>query len=176
MGNNTGIVRFRPRRRKTVKALRRERRFIVAGMVIGASAALAIIAGPQSYDEIAAVIGRQAEFGAQRHGAFAGRVTRIVDGDTMHVAGAGAPVRIWGLDAPERNETGFIEATNALSNICAGKSVNCEELDRDKYGRIVARCYLPNGDDIAAEMIKSGTADEYLFFSRGYYRNARRGS
>lgn len=100
---------------------------------------------------------------------FSGRVTRIVDGDTFHVEGAPASIRIWGLDAPERNETGFAEATEALRRIAGGRIVRCRTIDHDRYGRIVARCHLPSGDDVTALMIRSGTAGEYTHFSKGYY-------
>lgn len=115
---------------------------------------------------------------ADTHTDFSGRVTRIVDGDTFYVEGAPVRIRLWGLDAPERREDGYDEATAALRRISAGRLVSCKTVDRDRYGRIVARCYLSSGDDITALMIESGTADEYQYFSKGYYarRGVRRGA
>lgn len=105
------------------------------------------------------------------HTDFSGRVTGIVDGDTFYVEGAPARIRIWGLDAPERDEEGYSEATDALRRFSYGRLVSCKTIDHDRYGRIVARCYLPSGEDVAALMIESGTATEYEYFSKGYYRS-----
>ena len=49
----------------------------------------------------------------------------------------------------------------------------------DDYGRAVARCYLPDGKDLSAEMVKRGLAIDWPKFSGGKYRlleipNARR--
>jgi endonuclease YncB( thermonuclease family) len=42
-------------------------------------------------------------------------------------------------------------------------------LDVDRYGRLIAECILPNGRDIAAEMIRSGATTEFCRYSGGYY-------
>jgi endonuclease YncB( thermonuclease family) len=44
-----------------------------------------------------------------------------------------------------------------------------QQKDQDRYGRTVARCFLPNGQEINRLMIESGTAQEYVRFSRGFY-------
>ena len=33
----------------------------------------------------------------------------------------------------------------------SGKTLTCQVLDMDRYGRYVAQCFLPDGRDIAAE-------------------------
>jgi endonuclease YncB( thermonuclease family) len=60
-------------------------------------------------------------------------------------------VRLHGVDAPEagqqcRRTNGRswqcgTEAANRLAELADGKQVNCEALDRDAYGRIVAKCW-----------------------------------
>lgn len=94
---------------------------------------------------------------------------RIVDGDTFYLEGFATRIRLWGLDAPERDEDGYDRATDALFSLVAGRIISCEQVDTDPYARIVARCYDEEGRDIAAMMIDSGAAREYLRFSHGYY-------
>lgn len=37
---------------------------------------------------------------------FTGKVTWVTDGDTFKVSGHDWPIRIWGINAPERDNTG----------------------------------------------------------------------
>ncbi|WP_368188192.1 thermonuclease family protein [Aestuariibius sp. HNIBRBA575] len=62
-------------------------------------------------------------------------------------------------------------ATSQLKRLVHGKKNRCQIIARDKYGRTVARCYLPDGRDVGALMIQSGHAKEMRGFSRGYYSN-----
>lgn len=100
---------------------------------------------------------------------FAGQVTRVVDGDTFWVSGQRTRIRVWGLDAPEIGRAGGSAATAQLAGLASGRSVQCNMRDVDRYGRIVGQCWLPDGRDIAAAMIASGTAREYCRFSGNYY-------
>ncbi|WJY24627.1 thermonuclease family protein [Alteriqipengyuania flavescens] len=83
----------------------------------------------------------------------------VVDGDTLrcaNVADANGRVRLARIDAPERGETGFAEAGDALAAMIAGRQVRCELVDadpringfqeRDRFGRPVARCATDQGD------------------------------
>ena len=60
-------------------------------------------------------------------------------------------------------------ATSTLRSLISGKTLRCAIRDVDRYGRLVGQCYLPDGRDVAAEMIRSGAATEYCRYSRGYY-------
>ena len=100
---------------------------------------------------------------------FAGQVTRVVDGDTFWVSGQRSRIRVWGLDAPEIGRAGGSAATALLAGLVSGRSVQCRIRDVDRYGRIVGQCWLPDGRDIAATMIASGTAREYCRFSGNFY-------
>ncbi|MBA3325450.1 MAG: thermonuclease family protein [Rhodobacteraceae bacterium] len=91
-------------------------------------------------------------------GGFSGRVTRVVDGDTFWISSKDVRIRVWGLDAPERNDGGGPAATAALSRLISGQTLTCRQRDIDRYGRIVGQCFLPDGRDITAVMIESGTA------------------
>lgn len=97
------------------------------------------------------------------------RVSKVLDGDTFTLSGESRRIRVWGLDAPEWNHLGGSTATSTLHSLISGKQLRCAVLDVDRYGRLVAQCLLPNGRDIAAEMIRSGTATEYCRYSGGYY-------
>lgn len=97
------------------------------------------------------------------------RVSKILDGDTFTLSGQSRRIRVWGLDAPEWNHQGGSAATATLRRLISGKHLRCAILDIDRYGRFVAQCFLPDGRDIAAEMIRSGAATEYCRYSRGFY-------
>ena len=99
-----------------------------------------------------------------------GKVSRVTDGDTFHLSGLAPAIRVWGLDAPERKQTGGSEATRAIRSLITGATLDCQVRDIDRYQRIVAQCFLPDGRDIAAEMIRMGVATEYCRYSRGYYQ------
>jgi endonuclease YncB( thermonuclease family) len=97
------------------------------------------------------------------------RVSKVLDGDTFTLMGESRRIRVWGLDAPEWNHRGGSAATSTLRSLISGERLHCAVLDIDRYGRLVARCLLPDGRDIAAEMILSGAATEFCRYSRGYY-------
>ena len=98
-----------------------------------------------------------------------GVVQYIIDGDTLILRGQERHIRLWGVDAPERDEVGFDAATRQLSALAKGKRVRCDIIEIDGYGRTVARCYLSDGREINREMIESGTATEYRYFTKGFY-------
>lgn len=99
----------------------------------------------------------------------------IVDGDTLDVDGT--RYRINGIDAPEAAQKCKTErgknwacgdaATNALYDLTNGKTVHCETLATDSYGREIARCYA-GGRDLAAAMVRQGMAWAFLKFSDEY--------
>lgn len=88
----------------------------------------------------------------------------IVDGDTLRIDGE--RVRLWGFDAPEKQQSCRIEgreqpiglqATEALRSLIARGGLRCEAKDRDRYGRTVADCFV--GDQsIGDAMVYSGWA------------------
>ena len=84
---------------------------------------------------------------------------RIVDGDTIEVAGE--RIRLYGIDAPETDQPCRLngerwrcgqDAANALAEKIGRQPVTCHELDRDPYGRSVATCTV-NGEDIGEWLI-----------------------
>ena len=112
---------------------------------------------------------------------------RVIDGDTLDVGGV--RIRLHGIDAPESKQncrTGGKrwscgrEATQALAARIGGRSVSCQERDRDRYGRVVAVCSL-FGMDLNGWMVAQGWAFAYRRYSHAYVaeesgaRAARRG-
>lgn len=92
----------------------------------------------------------------------------VHDGDTIRIHGVS--VRLQGVDAEELTERHGDAARAALSRIIAGRPVRCVP-EGQSYNRIVATCYLPDGRDIGAELIKSGLALDCARYSRGKYRS-----
>lgn len=100
---------------------------------------------------------------------FVADVVKVVDGDGLYLAGIKPQIRLWGVDAPEYNQHGGAEAKRTLTRLALGKRIRCQKMDQDHYGRIIARCFLPNGQEINRLMIESGHAREYKRFTKGFY-------
>lgn len=99
---------------------------------------------------------------------------RVTDGDSLVIGGE--RVRLHGIDAPEmkqrcdpsgRNWACGIWAADTLAKIVGKGVLACEALDRDRYGRTVARCTV-SGRDIGAEMVRVGAATAYAKYSGDY--------
>lgn len=118
---------------------------------------------------IAAALMAETGAQAQQSSALEARVSKILDGDTFTLSGESRRIRVWGLDAPEWDQQGGSNATATLRSLISGKTLRCNVLDIDRYGRLVGQCFLLDGRDIAAEMIRSGAATEYCRYSRGFY-------
>lgn len=98
-----------------------------------------------------------------------GQVRHVVDGDSLYLKGYQPQIRLWGVDASEKGETGFHAAKNALWSFAMHQFLTCQIVDIDRYGRRVARCFLKNGREVNRLMIESGTATEYRRYSKGFY-------
>ena len=91
----------------------------------------------------------------------------ITDGDTLRCKDK-TRVRIWGIQAPERHEPGGAAATRAMARIVGGADLTCQRKGAS-YQRVVARCRLPSGQDVAAELVRQGHAKDWPKFSGGAY-------
>ena len=92
----------------------------------------------------------------------------ITDGDTITIKQT--QIRLFGVDAPELNHPYGNKAKWALHKLCKGRVVRAEITDVDHHGRTVAQCFLPDGRDLSAEMVKLGLAIDWPKFSAGKYR------
>jgi endonuclease YncB( thermonuclease family) len=91
---------------------------------------------------------------------FDAQVVRIVDGDTLCVrCQAGDLVlRLWGVDAPERDQVWGMESKVALGRLCIGEKVRVVVVDVDRYKRRVCNVTLPDGRDVGNELVRAGAA------------------
>jgi endonuclease YncB( thermonuclease family) len=90
----------------------------------------------------------------------------VIDGDTI-VLGQ-THIRLWGIDAPEKNQPFGPQAKQALQNIIDGPLV-CKQKAIDKYKRVVAQCFVDK-KDIGSAMVAFGYAWDYPQYSKGYYK------
>lgn len=92
----------------------------------------------------------------------------VIDGDSIVVKKT--QIRLFGVDAPEMNHPYGKKAKWALVALCKGQQVHAEIVEQDAHGRTVAKCHLPDGRDLSAEMVKLGLAIDWAKFSGGIYR------
>jgi micrococcal nuclease len=96
------------------------------------------------------------------------RVEKVLDGDTVLLDG-GERLRLRGIDAPEVGHKGAPgqyfgrEATEALVALVTGRTITLDrdELDRDRYGRLVGLARLDDGRLVNLAMIEQGAAFVY---------------
>lgn len=92
-------------------------------------------------------------------------VSRVIDGDTIGID-TGAKVRYIGVDTPEtkhpRKGVEFYgkEAFSFNKQLVGGRRVRleCDVQKRDRYGRLLAYVYLPDGTFVNAELVRKGYA------------------
>lgn len=116
----------------------------------------------------------------QRTGDVISGRPRVVDGDSLEVAGH--RVRLFGIDAPERSQdcrdaqgrsyACGRDARDRLAAAIGGQSVSCTPVG-ESYDRDVAIC-TADGRDLSEAMIRSGHALELRQHSRGRYSDAER--
>lgn len=85
------------------------------------------------------------------------KVVSVIDGDSFKI-GRDQTVRLSSLDAPEEEFCAGSESKKALTKMIDGKKVFLKELKTDRYGRVMAMVYLPDGKSINEYMIKNGLA------------------
>ena len=84
-------------------------------------------------------------------------VDYVIDGDSLMVGrdGKAMEVRLWGIDAPEYDQTGSGQAREALKGLVNGKKGELSIKYRDRYERYVA--VLTIGKiNVNEEMIRAG--------------------
>lgn len=79
-------------------------------------------------------------------------VTEIVDGDTIKTSVRKRPVRIQGIDTPEKGKPGYSEAKKALVNLLKDEKVTVTPLATDNYGRTVAK--VKKGNALVKNLMK----------------------
>jgi micrococcal nuclease len=98
---------------------------------------------------------------------LAGKVTRVIDGDTIDVllTSGRIRVRLHGVDAPERDQAGGTAATAWLTQQLHDQQVFLEPVSQDQYDRLVAVVHLQDRI-INSELVQHGHAWAYRRFLR----------
>jgi endonuclease YncB( thermonuclease family) len=91
------------------------------------------------------------------------------DGDAIRCGGAGRSMRLYGIDAPEMpgacrpgrqcTPGDPYASRDHLNSLTAGRPIQCEQVDTDRYGRAVVRCWA-DGVDLSCRMVRDGFAIE----------------
>ena len=99
----------------------------------------------------------------------------VIDGDTIEIHGT--RIRLFAIAAVESSQscTTFTgqrwpcgrKSALALADLIGTRPVTCVPVDRDRYGRVVARCFSA-GQDIAASSVANGWALAWARYSTEY--------
>ena len=109
-----------------------------------------------------------------------GRVTGVVDGDTLDVrlrGGRKDRVRLIGIDTPEvygGAECGGRQASAAMTRIAEGRKVRLRtdpsQSRRDRYGRLLAYGIRRGGTSLQLRILQAGWARVYVYGGRPFRR------
>ncbi|WDR01905.1 thermonuclease family protein [Devosia algicola] len=80
-------------------------------------------------------------------------------------------VRLAGIDAPELDHPWGQRSKWALVQLCKGQTITARLKPELSYDRLVAECFLPDGRDLAGELVRIGLALDWPKFSGGKYRH-----
>lgn len=130
------------------------------GTVIGCAVLAATVGGSAATSHVAspAPTSSSGEPSAPP-GAAAAVVVSVTDGDT--VGTSAGTVRIIGIDAPERGECGYDDASSYVSGLLPeGDTVTLTlpdgENEEDKYGRLLRYVDTTQGVDVASSLLAAG--------------------
>jgi len=98
---------------------------------------------------------------------FSGKVVRVSDGDTIVVLvdHRQVKVRLHGIDTPERAQPWGRQATKALAHLVAGRVVEVEQTDTDRYERVVGKVFVDQLD-VNRQLVADGHAWVYRKYSQ----------
>ncbi len=94
-------------------------------------------------------------------------IPNVIDGDTIEIHDQRIPLH--GIDAPESRQLCRLDgkpwqcgkdAANALAEKIARRPMTCEDLGRNRYKRIIARCTVA-GEDLGEWLVRQGLALAY---------------
>ena len=91
----------------------------------------------------------------------------VSDGDSLHLElpdGERVRVRLYGIDAPEKNQECALAARKKLGKLIYDKEIRVEVLDVDKYGRYVGKVYA-GARYVNRYMLKEGLAWHYKHYA-----------
>jgi micrococcal nuclease len=93
---------------------------------------------------------------------WSGRVVSVADGDTLSVLHHNQRVRIrlHGVDTPETRQPFGPRAKRFTRRLALGQIATIRPVDRDRYGRTVAKVFV-RGEDLNAKLLEAGLAWHY---------------
>ncbi|WP_181443581.1 thermonuclease family protein [Porphyrobacter sp. YT40] len=98
----------------------------------------------------------------------------IIDGDSLRIAGT--EIRLFGVDAPEFSQPCFSNGTavacgalakDMLAGLIGSAVLTCQPRDTDRYGRIVATCWI-SGVDVGEALVEAGWATAFRRYGNDY--------
>ena len=97
-----------------------------------------------------------------------GKVISVKDGDTIEILyqNQALRIRLYGVDAPEKDQDFGQKAKMFTSQLAFSKIVKADIKNKDMYGRSVAEVFLPNGKSLNKELVKNGFAWHYKEYSK----------
>lgn len=98
-------------------------------------------------------------------------VERVIDGDTF--IASGTKIRLWGIDAPEKEEPHYRNATRYLATILKTGKLECTFIEKDRYQRDVMKCLIDDVD-VGERLVTEGLARDYGSYSNDYYATFER--
>lgn len=135
---------------------------------------VAMVVSPEQTRKMAAAPQRRAALTRVLSPGFVA-VARVIDGDTIDVLENGKTVRVRfiGINAPETVdprkpvECFGPEASREMHELLDGGEVrlgtDSSQDSLDKYGRLLAYVFLPDGTDVNLFMVEEGFAREYTY-------------
>ncbi|MRN38991.1 hypothetical protein CRG49_001405 [Neisseria sp. N95_16] len=99
---------------------------------------------------------------------YTGRITRISDGDTIHVTDANGrkhKIRMAHIDAPEMNQAYGTRSRDQLKAVADNAKVKVKVFELDRYGREVAQVFKGN-TDLNLMMVREGAAWHYEYYAK----------
>ncbi len=96
-----------------------------------------------------------------------GRCVHVTDGDTLTLTLADKrteKIRLYGIDAPEQRQDYAEEARQKLTELTSGREIRAVVMNRDRYGRAVARVYADK-TDVCLAMVSGGCAWHYVIYA-----------
>lgn len=105
---------------------------------------------------------------------FAGKCTRVLDGDTIEVLfqSKAQRIRLSEIDCPEtgkgkRASQPFSQtAKKFVLDVAAGQEIKVKVASTDRYGRQIAEVFLPDGRSLNRELVRNGLAWWYRQYSK----------
>ena len=96
----------------------------------------------------------------QRESEAEGTVVRVRDGDSIVVkqGGTDIEVRLDGIDCPELAQAYGRAAKGFTSDLALRRQVRLVAKGKDKYDRVLAEVFLPNGRSLNRELVSAGYA------------------